>query len=340
MDSQTMRFVDPADMSWIVEKAGVEPGALVSWCQRVEQEMAVVADRYIAIFGHNEGPRQSTTADYASRLWRCVEYHWHHWTDSCPDNLPAAVSRIETLESAEMSESMGILAEVALAVALEDMNPKAAAIFEQRYMPRVRTCARQISGARGEDLVENFAAALVMPRQNAPPKIRSFQGRTSLMKWLRVVVTNVCLSQLRQKHLVALDAAPEVEAIRAPNFPPEDRKCLEILSPAVAAAVGRLDPADRLLIKLVLLDDTPQHRVARSLGIHSGNVTRRKQKIMDTLWNGIRCAQRERHVQADFRDCMESVVAGSDPLLTCELATLVGAAFGETGQAPRKGAPP
>ena len=47
--------------------------------------------------------------------------------------------------------------------------------------------------------------------------------------------------------------------------PQAGRKCLELLNPAIGAAVAGLDAADRLLIKLLLLDEVPQQQVARAL---------------------------------------------------------------------------
>ena len=47
---------------------------------------------------------------------------------------------------------------------------------------------------------------------------------------------------------------------------------------------GRLEAEDRPLIKMLLIDDVPQKELAESLGIHSGNLTRCKQRITAAVW--------------------------------------------------------
>lgn len=335
MDHQPSAIVDPAEMGWIVHRAAVSAEALGPWCQNAEQDLLALADRHITMVTDGDcSTKIAERADYALRLWQCVAYHWMRRVGNCPRNLKELVA---TLETNEITASAGLLYEVALAVALEKMEPRAATMFEQRYMPQVRSFARQTAGARGEDFVEDFTATLVLPRENAPPRIRQYQGKTPLLKWLRVVVTNYCLSQLRRKQPDALDSTSEAESVGESETPQDNRKCLDMLAPVIAAAIGWLEPEDRLLIKLLLLDEVPQLQVSKSLGIHSGNVTRRKQKIMDAIWNGIRTPQLEPNARADFRDCMEDVVAGHDSLLSRELAALVGSAFGPSREPLRKG---
>jgi RNA polymerase sigma-70 factor (ECF subfamily) len=337
MGNQLSTIVEPAEMGWIVERANLRDDELAPWCRQVERELYELADRHMAAFAQHDGAKsQLATAGLASRLWHCIVYHWQS-TPGCPKQFGNIVKHLEKSAESVAGEDFSLLHEVSLAAALERMQPEAATMFEQRYMPKVRSFARQVAGVRGQELVDDFAATLVMPRDSAPPRIRQYQGKTSLAKWLRVVVTNYCLSQLRRKQPVALEAAPEVQSMSEPAPLVDNRRCLELLTPVIAAAVKKLDAADRLLIKLLLLDEVPQQQVAKSLGIHSGNVTRRKQKIMDTIWSGIRSPRPEGEGHAEFRDCMESVVAGDDFALTSELAGLVGAAFGEAGNSAPKG---
>jgi RNA polymerase sigma factor (sigma-70 family) len=314
-------------MGWIVEQGTVRASELEGWCEQVERELDDLAGRYMARFVETEhsGPSAERSC-LVNRLWSCIAYHWRSSSNQHHKSFAAMVQTLETAETGETADAAGVLHEVALAVALEAMQPKAATQFETAYMPKVRHYARQVAGPRGEDLVEGFAATLVMPRQDAPPRIRQFQGRTSLLKWLRVVVTNYCLSQLRRKQGVSIDAAADAVSTAAPLPLPDNGPCVALLSPAIAAAVGKLSPDDRLLIKLLVLEEAPQHQVAKSLGIHSGNVTRRKQKIIDAIWNGMDIPPPGAERSAEFRDCLGRIVAGNDPLLAGELAGLVAAA--------------
>ena len=69
-------------------------------------------------------------------------------------------------------------------------------------------------------------------------------------------------------------------------------------------------------------------------------MTRRKQKIMAALWQQITASSSTGGPQPEFRDCLETVAAGDDPLLRSELATLVSTAFGPPQALSQKGGKP
>jgi RNA polymerase sigma factor (sigma-70 family) len=218
-----------------------------------------------------------------------------------------------------------LLEEVVLAQALESREPVAARTFDQEYMPRVKAVAARMSGPQGLDAIENFAAELIMPREGRPPRIAGYQGRTSLLGWLKAVVANCLVSRARRRDFERgneLDDFADPRPVTANNT----TDCEGFLRPVFRQAVDRLSGEDRLLIKLLLIDEVPQKQIACCLGIHSGNITRRHQRITSAIWAHVR----EANGQTRYQECLESVLAGDDRDLGQTLGATLASALQNT----------
>lgn len=250
---------------------------------------------------------------FGERLWCCIDYHWDRLSSTEAVEFDDVLKHLESMTDGEHD----ILRDVTLALALELRFPAAAESFEEQWMPLVRSTARRVGGTPAVELVENFSADLILPRQDAPPRIAQYQGRTPLAAWLRVVVANHCLSQLRRRRAWA-----PVEEL-AEDRPPaahDHQPCRELLAPLVGMAIGTLEDEDRLLLKLLVLDEVPQQKVAQLLGIHSGNVTRRRQRAAQSVWRSVAAEAERAGKRQAAGDCLELVLAGSDPALRSELS--------------------
>ena len=284
--------------------------------------------------------RQSSAVDaaafetYARRVWLALEYHWQRLGESQPLPFGSLLARAEAADLGVGVGKSSLVYEVVLAQALEFYDNRAAEIFHADYQPGVLASARRVAGAEGVELVENFGADLVLPREGRPPKIAQYQGRTFLSQWLRSVVTNHCLSALRKHQPEGLVHDP---AVREPATSLEivlDRtECQKILRPILEAALQGLTHDERLLIKLLTLEGVPQGKVARALGVHSGNVGRQRDKIAQGIMRRLWDAARGRSLEAHFKDCFYSLLSGDDPELAigsagsssrCSVLTAVG----------------
>jgi RNA polymerase sigma-70 factor (ECF subfamily) len=259
-------------------------------------------------------PAEAAAADFpwekfSQRLEACLGEHGS-------PSAGGASNVIEPLERCADALADNLRALV-LAQALELQLPSAAETFEQQWMPLVRATARRVTGPSGAELVENFVAELILPRKDAPPRIARYRGRTPFAAWLRVVVTNHCLSQLRRRR----HSAPLVElADETPPASHDHRPCRELLLPLVRRALSALGSEDRLLLKLLVLDEVPQQEVARLLGVHSGNVTRRRQRAAETVWRALAAEVHRAGKHQAATDCLELVLTGQDAALRSELS--------------------
>jgi DNA-directed RNA polymerase specialized sigma24 family protein len=274
---------------------------------------------------------------YVGRLWRCVEHHWRQAAAEAVVPFVELVSRLEA-GTPEMAQSdqrrndrqaiprSNRLFEVTLAEALEHGEAAAAARFEAEYMPAVRATAGRLGGPRAIDRFDNFAAELILPRGARPPRIAGYQGRTPLAAWLRAVVTNAWISDRRKRGPVALEAAREpfvhsAEAQAASDPSP----CEELLRPIVSTAVAALDAEERLILKLLVLDEVPQFAVARSLGVHSGTLTRRRQRAAQSVLAHIERQLQQSANRGRMMDCLERVLTEGDGELRLRLAEVLSA---------------
>lgn len=314
---------------------------IAAWCTRQDQSLGEDAQAEDAIRSKLQSlavstlgtlgiagaeDRSSLAVSTACRLWECILYHWQRLGGDSPlpwNNL------IERLRSTRDSDSMeaDLLTDVTLAHALQLGNSRAAEMFENKYLPLVRATAFRLGGERAVDVVQNFAAELVLPRQDRPPRIARYQGRTALASWLRVVVIHFCTSHFRRQSAEPLTVEPAEDkglpAEQQADFAP----CQDLVRTLICESAGELAAEDRLLIKWLLLDEVPQHQVAASLGIHTGNITRRRQRIASQIWNGVLQAARKRGKERSAHDCLDLILADGDHSLKQELGTVLARAI-------------
>ncbi|MDZ4852313.1 MAG: sigma-70 family RNA polymerase sigma factor [Pirellulaceae bacterium] len=258
--------------------------------------------------------RKTEEQPYAERVARCLMNHWERFTCGSSGLIPVedVLVRLERGDLGYERTQSNVIREVILAQALEQGEPRAAEQFEEEYMPLIRNIAQRTTGKRGLEWVENFLADLVLPRDTRPPRISGYVGRTSLASWLRVVVMNHCREAGRKKTSLQSLTDFEPQNTQDQFIHADDHACIGLLQPIFTQAVSALGNEDRLLIKLLVLDDVPQHTIARQLKIHSGNVTRRRQRISQIIWAQVQKLGAGAGTNGRFTECMELVLAGHD----------------------------
>jgi hypothetical protein len=267
---------------------------------------------------------------YVSRLRACFEYHAARFPMERPIPPARIIERLESGDLGGIKVRANLLRDVVLAQALQLGEGRAAGVFEVEYMPVVRSMARRVGGERAVDAVENFGAELMMPREGREPRIATYQGRTALAHWLGPVVANVCRTELRRrKPDVPLVFEPDGRESPMVRLQPvvELDPCEDLLRPIFLAVGQQLDPEDRLLLQMLMLDGVPQKDLARSLGLNSGTITRRRQRASESILVSTRrlAAQCQQPRQAE--DCLGLVLAGDDAELRRGLADVLASGF-------------
>ena len=71
---------------------------------------------------------------------------------------------------------------------------------------------------------------------------------------------------------------------------------------------------------MLVLDGVPQGELARSMGLHTGTLTRRRQRAVEGLFTRMRELVAASPCRRQVDGCLESILAGDDPELRGQLA--------------------
>ena len=184
--------------SWMADLEGASPDQSVRVRQHAHQELLRRARKWTEVLCERPA-NEEHLGIYLTRFWSCVEYHWRRMANEKSVRLQTVLQCLDVGDLGTSSRG-NVFEELALAQALESGEQQAVAMFETNYMPVVRTAARYAGGSRAVEATDNFAAELILPRANRPPRIATFQGRTHLKSWLRTVVVNYWRNQVRIPH--------------------------------------------------------------------------------------------------------------------------------------------
>jgi RNA polymerase sigma factor (sigma-70 family) len=164
------------------------------------------------------------------------------------------------------------------------------------------------------DLADNILADLFFPDNSGTSRIMSYDGRSSLCTWLRAVLCNRAINARRHS---SYSQTTEMEA----NIP--DKPALANidnvvrasrygmpLADSVALACQELTAQDRLLLLWRYDEGLPLGRIAKLLGIHQSNVTRRLERMQGKLRDQITAILATKYHMGDsaIQECLKDVV--------------------------------
>jgi RNA polymerase sigma-70 factor, ECF subfamily len=216
--------------------------------------------------------------------------------------------------------------ELALARACVAGNEKAWDTLLIRYREQLYEMASQIARdeGTGRELADSLYSELYGINARGEPcssKLNSYTGIGSLAGWLRTVLAQSFIDRYRrEQRLTSLDEnedeghAPLPQTVQQPaelEMTPDPR-----LNEVTDAALGAMNPEDRLLIASYYLDRQTLADIATTLGVHESTISRRLEKITGKLRKAIRVgllkrgmsqAEVEEALLADVRDLQVNV---------------------------------
>jgi hypothetical protein len=310
------------DDDWLTRHERCPAAQAPQRLRHLADEIASLAAPLVArICGGTPPPASPQLEPYLQRLHGCLSYHWRRLGRD--GRLPFTRLIAHLLPDPPAKGVHGdLLAEVVLAQALELGEPRAAEVFEVDFMPVVRGTARSVGGEKAVEVVENFAAELVLPREGRGPRIATYAGRTGLAHWLVPVVVNYWRTTRRQRPTVSLSLFPDPPAPDVAEGEAE-APCEGLLRPIFAHTVDVLTPEDRLLLQMLVLEGVPQKELAHSLGLNSGTITRRRQKAIGAMLERLRQLTAGSRRPGDVANCLQAILAGDDPELRGRLAAVL-----------------
>ena len=183
--------------------------------------------------------------------------------------------------------------EAVLRLEVEFMKPALAALSTLRWKGDQERYTSQM--VRQKLLVED---------ENNAPKLLQYSGRGPLGGWLRVTALRTAMSVLRVRgiavtesddalaDLAVADLSPDVAHLRA-RYGAEFKRAFE-------EAFAQLDPEDRTVLRLSLIDGLSIDQLGPVLGCHRATAARRIQRTKEALVEGTRAVLMQRlQISAD-----------------------------------------
>jgi RNA polymerase sigma factor (sigma-70 family) len=154
---------------------------------------------------------------------------------------------------------------------------------------------------------------------------RYYQGRSSLATWLRAVLSQRYVDQIRaRKRLVPLPddrepnetgAASLVDRGTVEPSNPDRPRHLGLVRSALIAAIGRLADRDRLRLTWYYVEALTLAQIGRALKEHEATVSRQLGRARRALRDDVeRCLREQGLRDAEIAECFESAAADPGPL--------------------------
>lgn len=227
-------------------------------------------------------------------------------------SLPSSAGAIARLADSGAVEKYldGLhLLDLALACACAAGREAAWDYFVTQHRPELYRAARAIAGdANARELADSLYGELYGLRETSEGKRRTlfqyFHGRSKLTTWLRAILAQRHVDEFRRtRNMESLDdperdeAAQPMAAARPPD--PERQTYLAMLQAALTAALGALEPRERLRMAYYYADDLTLAQIGRLMGEHEATVSRKLDRTRREVRQAVEAALREEKKLSD-----------------------------------------
>jgi RNA polymerase sigma-70 factor len=196
--------------------------------------------------------------------------------------------------------------------------------LEREYKPFIRRAARFFSRQNllAHDLAESLLADLFLPDSAGQSRILSYDGRSSLCTWLRVVISHRGINLRRGA------VPPKLEDIEAGMWERLNPVHIDRIirakrygarfADAVKHALRQLSSQERLLLLWRYEDGLQLGQIARLLDLHQSNVTRRLHRLHGKLRERIIAGLSTRHAldKPAIEECLQGVAESVTPMVS------------------------
>jgi RNA polymerase sigma factor (sigma-70 family) len=175
----------------------------------------------------------------------------------------------------------------------------------------VRFFCRRGSGA--EDLADSILTDLFLPDRWGRSRIASYDARSSLSTWLRVVVCNRAINARRSVASNTTDLEPGLPdkcAFQNIELALRARRYGAALEDSLASACQALTARERLILLWRYQDGLQLGEIAKLLGIHQCNVTRQLEKMQTKLRDDLTTILCDKYglSPSAIHECLEDMV--------------------------------
>lgn len=172
-------------------------------------------------------------------------------------------------------------------------------------------------GFVSQDLADNVFADLFLPDRSGISRIATYDGRSSLSTWLRVIVCNRSINAQRSSaNSKSTDIPPEMPdkpALQNIEMTLRAGRYHSVLKNALRCACADLTPRERLILLWRYEDGLQLGQIAKLLGIHQSNVTRQLERIQSGLRDNVIAVLSSKYglSMLAIHECLEDIVDNS-----------------------------
>jgi len=247
--------------------------------------------------------------------------------------LQGVVNRTEGISGARKEQISGFLGtlkldELALAHGCAAGNQHAWDVFLTRYRESIYLSARSITRneTTGRELADSLYAELygLGPAEDRRSKLALYSGRGSLAGWLRMVLAQSYINQIRAgKRFVSIEEEEEEHGRQFPAAVAEAAAPTDSrIKDAADEVLASLSAEERFLLSSYFLDGQRLAEIGRTLGVHESTISRKMEKLLSEVRKRIRKGlerrgmsrrQAEEALETDVRDLELDVAARLRP---------------------------
>jgi RNA polymerase sigma-70 factor (ECF subfamily) len=234
---------------------------------------------------------------------------------------PTDADRTKYLESLHLED-------LALACACAEGLDPAWEHFVREYRPQLYRAGTAIAGDAGRELADSLYAELFGLTTDAAGGRRShftyFHGRSSLLTWLRTVLSQRHVDRVRAtRRIDPLPADETPGALPAASHAPDPARgrYVALVRGALIAAIARLAARDRLRLSCYYAQNLTLAEIGRLTGEHEATVSRHLTRTRRSLREAM-----DRHLRDEggltpdeISACVASVAADAGPLDLADL---------------------
>jgi RNA polymerase sigma-70 factor (ECF subfamily) len=184
------------------------------------------------------------------------------------------------------------LRDLYLACGCVHKRDRAWAAFDAHYRKfigdLVRFCYRH--GTDNEEVADSVFVSLYFNDRSGRQRIASYDGRSSLATWLRVIVTNRAINDRNERRLSTADEVGDIADSRAltdVEFSLRAHRYGKIFSEALAQALRGISDKERLMLLWRYEQNLPLGEIAQLMGIHQSNVTRQLLRVQAKIRSSV-----------------------------------------------------
>lgn len=202
--------------------------------------------------------------------------------------LDAAVFRAHLAEKLDGVPADALhVGDLFLACACARGMPGALEVLDAQVWPQVLRSVRRFdpSGELGREVVQILRERILVRREDGPPRIADYSGRGPLAAWLSAAAVRVAID-LRGRHENAPADGEGHDAALASADPELDfikDRYRDEFNRAFRGALAGMEPDERTLLRLYVLDRLTVDELARMHGTHKSTISRRLSKVREAL---------------------------------------------------------